>query len=90
MMTRKKYVKRMKQHERSFDLLWRKIVDETNEFIKDNPKYRMSSFQNDIENFVCYLALSAAWISDRINHKEYRARGSLTKKIRKALGYLIP
>ena len=37
--------------------------------------------------FVNNLCLSGAWIFDRNNHKFPRDRGSLTKKIRKALGY---
>lgn len=45
-----------------------------------------------IESLTDYLALSGAWIQDRINRKSgitsnKNYRGSLTKKIRKALGY---
>lgn len=90
-MTYKKYQKRMKQHEKSFDKLWQKMVSETNEFIKDNPKKSMYSL-NEIEKFCDQLCLSGAWIQDRINgyygtthHKSYKK--SLTKKIRKALGF---
>jgi len=89
-MTKKAYIKRMKQHEATFDRLWRKIVDDTNEFIKDNPEDSMYQFQNNIEKFSDYLALSGAWIQDRINGKMPKDRGSLTKKIRKALGYTFP
>ena len=76
----------MKQHEDSFDKLWRKIVDDTNDFIKDNPEMTMYSLQH-IEKFSDSLALSGAWMQDRINGKTPKDRGSLTKKIRKALGF---
>jgi hypothetical protein len=90
-MTRKQYLKRMKQHENTFDMLWVKIVKETNEFIKDNPETTTSSL-NQIEKFVDSICLSGAWIQDRINGKsgvtsDPKYRGSLTKGIRKALGY---
>ena len=86
-MTKNAYIKRMKQHEATFDILWAKIVKDTNEFIEDNPEVSMYSLQNNIEKFSDYLALSGAWIQDRINGKKPKERGSLTKKIRKALGY---
>lgn len=85
-MTKKQYTKRMKQHETSFDKIWRKIADETNEFIKDNPEISMYHLQ-DIEKFSDQLALSGAWIQDRIDGKFPKDKGSLTKKIRKALGF---
>jgi len=90
-MTTKQYEKRMKQHEKSFDKLRQKIVSDTNDFIKDNPEKTMYSFSN-IEKFCDNMCLSGAWIQDRINgyygttqHKTYNK--SLTKKIRKALGF---
>jgi len=86
-MTKKAYTKRMKQHEESFNKLWTKMVDDTNEFIKDNPEKTMYSLNNNIEHFCDHLALSGAWIQDRINGKMPKDRGSLTKKIRKALGF---
>lgn len=87
-MRAKKYQKRMKQHEESFDKLWRKIVDETNEHIrwcKEN-----NETPNVPERFADYMATSAAWLYDRPSGKMPKDRGSMTKKIRKALGYTIP
>lgn len=90
-MTTNKYQKRMKQHEESFDRLWQKIVSDTNEFNKSNPEKTMYSLSK-IEKFADNLCLSGAWIQDRINgftgtidSKTYKK--SLTKKIRKALGF---
>jgi hypothetical protein len=88
-MTRKVYEKRMKQHEATFDRLWQKMVKDTNQFIKDNPDNTMYSLRN-LDRFTDSLALSGAWIVDRINGKYPRDRGSLTKKIRRALGFSIP
>lgn len=88
-MTKEQYVQKMKKHEAVVDKLWWKIVDDTNKFIKDNPEVTMYSFQNNIEHFSDSLCLKGAWIQDRINGKMPKDRGSLTKKIRKALGYLF-
>lgn len=91
-MTKEEYIIQMKKHQNEFDHLWIKIVDDTNQFIKDNPDIRFDSFQNSVEHFTDILCLSGAWVQDRINNKcglpntnEYK--GSLSKKIRKTLGY---
>ena len=81
------YIKRMKANEERFDKLWRKIVDDTNSYIEKNPDTNMHNFQNNIEKFSDYMCKSGAWIQDRINGKMPKDRGSLTKKIRKVLGY---
>jgi hypothetical protein len=88
-MKRETYVKRMKANEERFDKLWRKIVDDTNSYIEKNPEKTMYDLQS-VENFSDYMCKSGAWIQDRINGKMPRDRGSLTKKIRKALGYTFP
>ncbi len=85
-MTKARYQKRMKQHSETFQKLWNKMAQETNQFIEDNPDIGMYSLQ-DIERISDSLAMRGAWIIDRINGKLPRDRGSLTKKIRKALGY---
>jgi len=86
-MRRETYIKRMKANEERFDKLWRKIVDDTNSYIEKNPETSMYSLQNNVEKFSDHMCKSGAWIQDRINGKMPRDRGSLTKKIRKALGY---
>ena len=82
----------MKEHEDSFNVLWMKIVEDTNEFIESNPKLdtEKSSEERSIENMVNSICLSGAWIMDRLKGKYTNDRGSLTKKIRKALGYTLP
>ena len=95
-MTKKAYAKRMAQHEATFDRLWGKMVDDTNDFIKKNPELTFRALNNDgycqLEHFRDNLCLSGAWIGDRIDgrvatvhSKSYK--GSLTKKIRNSLGY---
>jgi len=92
-MTKKRYIQRMEKHDQSFAKLWNKIVDDTNAFIADNPDVGMYSLQNSkVETLSDYLCLSGAWIQDRINGKTGARYGkkynqSLTKKVRKALGY---
>ena len=88
-MKQETYEKKMLKHEERFDKLWKKIVEDTNTYVAKNPKktmYRLTT----VEDFVNNLCLSGAWIFDRNNHKFPRDRGSLTKKIRKALGYTFP
>lgn len=88
-MTQAAYLKRMKKHEESFDKIWRKIADDTNKFIDDNPNKNLSE-NRQIESFVDSMALSAGWIVDRLNKKYWKQnRGTLTSKMRKILGYTI-
>ena len=89
-MRKETYIKRMKANEERFDKLWRKIVDDTNSYIEKNPETSMYGFQNNVLNFSDYMCKSGAWIQDRVNGKMPRDRGSLTKKIRQALGYTFP
>lgn len=93
-MTKKLYIYRMMLYEKAFDKLWTKIVRDTNKFVDDCPDVNMYSLSNNVEKFVDNLCLSGAWIHDRIEKKSgapsnKNYRGSLTKKIRKALGYTI-
>jgi len=93
-MTKEEYIIQMKKHENEFGDLWTKIVQDTNQFVKDNPDIEFDSFQNSVEHFIDSLCLSGAWIEDRINKKtsipgNIKYNGSLTKKIRKALGYTL-
>ena len=86
-MDKQEYLRRMKEHEDSFDVLWMKIVDDTNEFIESNPKLdtKKASEESRIEKMV-----SGAWIMDRLKGKYPKDKWSLTKKIRRALGYTLP
>ena len=89
-MTEAQYIKRMKQHEATFDRLWEKIIVDTNKFVEKNPEKTFYSFKNNIEKFTDSLCLSGAWIEDRINsHGDAHPRGR-TKKISRALGYSLP
>ena len=94
-MTKDAYIKRMKAHEARFEKLWTKIVQDTNRFIVDNPNTGIITIQHtSIEGFANSLCLSGVWIRDRIDKKSgipgnSNYKGSLTKKIRKALGYTL-
>ena len=91
-MDKQEYLRRMKEHENSFDVLWMKIVKDTNEFIESNPKLdtKKASEESSTEKMVDSICLSGAWIMDRLKGKYPKDKGSLTKKIRKALGYTLP
>ena len=88
-MRKSTYVKKMKAHEERFNKLWRKIVDDTNEFVEKNPETTMYSLSS-VERISDDICLSGAWIQDRINGHGHRDRLSLTKKIRKVLGFTLP
>lgn len=71
--------------------VWWKTVDAINEYLKHNPEGLDPSFTK-LERFSDSLCLKGAWIYDRVQSKicvthnpDYK--GSLTKKIRKALGF---
>ena len=91
-MNKQEYLRRMKEHEDSFEVLWMKIVEDTNEFIESNPKLdtEKASEERSIEKMVDSICLSGAWIMDRLKCKYPKDRGSLTKKVRRALGYTLP
>ena len=95
-MTTKELNAKMLEHRKNFDLVFDQISSDVNEFLKQNPDHAgYYSFQaQETDRLVDALCLSGAWIRDRLSGKkgvpgtkEYR--GSLTKRIRKALGYNI-
>lgn len=68
------------------------LVNLTTEFIKDNPdRHYNSVFLPDDQRKIETMALSTAWLEDRLNGLNYfdtqNSRKSRTKKIRKAFGY---
>ena len=90
-MDKQEYLRRMKEHENSFDVLFMKIVEDTNNFIESNQlDTKKASEESSIEKMVDGICLSGAWIMDRLKGKYPKDRGSLTKKVRKALGYTLP
>ena len=89
-MRKETYIKKMKKHEERFDKLWGMIVEDTNRYIEKNPETAIYHFRNDVEKFSDSLCKSGAWVQDRLNGYFPSNRKSLTKKIRKALGYTFP
>lgn len=89
-MTKSKYLKKIKSYDKSFTKLYNKIVNDTIEFKKDNPDIKMNdSSMEEVERFADYLSLSGGWLYDEINDRFNTSR-SMRKKIRKALGFIIP
>ena len=79
----------MEQHQNSFDMLWVKMVEDTNTYLE---KGGDSSARSRVESLIDSLCLAGAWIQDRLDGRiatveNVSYRGSLAKKIRKALGY---
>lgn len=94
-MNKSEFETKMVEHEQKFDALWREIVETVNEFKKDNPDTGMYSMQSTrIDRIIDTLCLSGAWIHDRIEGYMCTPHSStykktLTKKVRKALGYTL-
>ncbi len=93
-MTKEQYIQKMEKHSKTFLKVWDEIVKDTNSFIEDNPKENNYYYVrgSKVETLIESLSLSGAWIHDRLNGKigivsDKKYRGSLTKKIRKALGF---
>lgn len=68
------------------------LVDLTIEFVKDNPdRHYDSVFLPDDQRKIEQMALTTAWLEDRLNNLSgldiQNSRKSRTKKILKALGY---
>ena len=95
-MTKKQYLKRMEYLKTSFDIVQMKLTRATNEYLThcDNDKMEHDIINDTdlhyINNLCCELALTGAWIQDRLEGKYPKSKGSMTKKIRKALGYSYP
>lgn len=88
-MNKQQYIELMEEHDREFTKVWSKMCDDTNKFISENPDVTMYSLPS-VSNTADYLAVSGAWLYDRIAKKNPRDRGAMTKKIRKTLGYSYP
>lgn len=86
-MTTKEYNERMKAHHRQFEALWAEIARDTNKYIESGNN---EGIDYNVEQMADQFALSCAWLYDRLNDKSWRAKGSMTVKIRKALGYTYP
>jgi hypothetical protein len=91
-MKKEEYSKRLQQHNKDFDELWAKIVQDTNDFISLDSQVTTSDQIEGVEDIVDNFCLSGAWIQDRLDGKSNdpcseKYKGSLSEKIGKALGY---
>ncbi|MCP4648762.1 MAG: hypothetical protein GY853_01600 [PVC group bacterium] len=96
--TQKQLKKRLKQLHNHFQKeVHYKMVEAVSEYLQNNDSLDNSDIQyqvKEIEELTDSLILSGAWLYDRIqgkicttHNKDYK--GSLTKKVRKALGFNI-
>ena len=85
-MTKQEYTERMQQYEAIQDEVWAMIVRDTNDFIRDNPNHKIGELR-DIEIIAEGLCMSGTWIIDRLTGKNSLRNGSLSKKVRRVLGY---
>ena len=85
-MTKDEFIKKMVDYETIQDEVWAKIVTDTNDFIRDNPQCDFAELR-EVEGIAEGLIFSGAWIIDRLKNKSPLRRGSVTKKLRRLLGY---
>ena len=91
-IARRSLERKLKKREQQFDKLWMKTVDDVNHYVqKHGTDDDLGQFKRSAESYADSLCLSGAWIYDRLTgHTTWsgsKYKGSLTKKIRKALGY---
>jgi hypothetical protein len=97
-MTKREIAKRslerkLKKRNLQLDRVWQGIVTDVNSYLEKNePVGDIGEFRREVEGLVDDLCLSGAWVHDRLTgHSGLPERptyhGSLSKKIRKALGY---
>lgn len=85
-MTKQEYIERMAQYETIQDEIWAMIVRDTNDFIRDNPNPKIGELR-EVEGMAEGLCMSGTWIIDRLTGKNPLRNGSLSKKVRRVLGY---
>lgn len=93
-LTKEEFIKELAKLNKQFSEVHSNYVNLVNEFIKQNPQIKFSDVEGYSEvNSLDDMALSRAWIEDRLNGKiaisgrpDYNK--SRTHKIRKALGYI--
>ena len=85
-MTKGDYINRMVQYETIQDEVWAMIVRDTNDFIRDNPNCDFGELK-EVEGIADGLVMSGGWIIDMLTHKNPLRNGSITKKLRRVLGY---
>ena len=88
-MTAKKLERELLKFEANAMKNWQDVVKAVNEYKAQNPDTTFDSVFPDgtIDRKLDGIALNIGWIKDRMDNKGFRARGGLSNKLRKALGY---
>lgn len=87
-MTKEEYERLMSERFAEIQIQFAKMAKITQEFKKENPDTTLYAMPG-LDRRLSDIAERAAWFMDEINDTK-KNRGSMTKKIRKALGYTIP
>lgn len=93
-MDKKKFIKQLAVlHTQFEDELWPQVEKLVNSF-REEHEPTTPEYEEEIDKFIEHLCLSGSWLYDRIagnstnvGAKEYRK--SLTKKVRKVLGFTL-
>lgn len=86
-MTDKKLLSQLKKRNKQFARVWQRTVNDMNTYLETHETVQGYQLNTEIENLADYMALSGAWLYDRSNGKQRKDKGSMTGKIRKALGF---
>lgn len=88
-MTKEEFEKLMGEQCGKIQSVFVKMIKITQEFKKESPDTTLYSMP-ELDRRISDIAEGAAWFVDDLNSVRKDQRGSMTKKIRKALGYTIP
>jgi hypothetical protein len=96
MKTREQLIEDFKIATETFSDLRESLINEVNDFVKDNPDtFAKTDFQfTEVPKLTDSMILFGAWIEDRLNDRTGYPGGktynrSLGKKVRKVLGYTL-
>ena len=86
--------KKLRMRRQSLNILYFKIVKDINKYLEENPDAKHDLVSGDphmksAEHLADDMIEGGAWIYDRLGGK-MNQKESMTKKVRKALGCIIP
>ena len=83
---------KIKSHNDKIDDIWPDMVKDINKYLAKNKHIKNPTEIKEFENIIDNLLLSGAWIHDRLQgrtarHGHSSYNGSMSKKVRKILGF---
>lgn len=80
---------KLRVHRDSFEGLRQATVNDLNAYLQERNSVTDWNIDHELENLADNLVSLAGWIYDRKNGKTPKDRGSMYKRLRKAVGYSL-